>query len=101
MLTKKQIRENFRNVCLKRDDNCCRVCKSKGPLDVHHIYDRNLLPNGGYVKSNGICLCQICHIIVEEYHQFGSSREGFHPDDLYKLIGSSYKQAYKDSLKLK
>ena len=36
------------------------------------------LPNGGYVKENGISLCNDCHEIVEMY-----------PDDLYNIIGSS------------
>ena len=43
----------------------------------------------GYVKENGISLCNDCHEIVEMYHQIGITEEGFYPDDLYNIIGSS------------
>ncbi len=96
---KKQIRENFRTVCLNRDGNKCKKCDGN-PDDVHHITDRTLLPNGGYVLQNGITLCHACHEKAEVFHSTGTSLPDWSPDDLYKLINSSYEKAHKASLKL-
>jgi hypothetical protein len=44
------------------------------------------MPNGGYVKENGITLCKIgenCHLKAENVEP------GFEPELLYRLIGSS------------
>lgn len=107
---KEIIRQKFRLAVFKRDKNCCRICGRKVDCDAHHITDRTEMPNGGYVASNGISLCKTrrsdanfsCHELAEAYYASKKMEchEGFHPDDLYKLIGSSYKQAIEDSEKL-
>lgn len=106
---KKEVRPNFRNSVFKRDGYCCKICKYKPlpenllkELDAHHITDRNEMPNGGYVKENGISLCNGedgCHMKAEIFHitQGESWELGMHPDDLYKLIGSSKELAIKSS----
>lgn len=61
-------------------------------MDAHHITDRNEMPNGGYVKENGITLCkEKCHMKAEKFHMTGGKEweDGFHPDDLYEKIDSS------------
>ena len=105
-MSKKLVRNKFREAVFKRDNykcKCCNASPSKEMLDAHHITDRNEIPMGGYVRSNGITLCQDCHLKAEVWHC--SDHEefwgGMHPDDLYKLIGSSLEQATADSLKLK
>lgn len=100
---KKKIRDAFRTSVFKRDGYKCRVCKCKGMLDAHHIKNRSLLPNGGYVEQNGISLCEKCHIKAEKFYEVGTpaSVKGFSPDDLYRLINSSYEKAYEASLRLK
>lgn len=103
---KKRIRENFRNAVYSRDGNKCRGCGwalfvDGIALDAHHITDRNLMPNGGYVKENGISLCNECHRKAEVFHETGTALPGWAPDDLYKMIGSSYDQAVKASERLK
>lgn len=58
------------------------------------------MPNGGYIPENGITLCKECHQKAEVFHSSGKVKweEGYHPDDLYRLINSSYEKAYiKDS----
>ena len=98
---KKKVRELFRQAVFKRDNLKCKVCGfESNHLDAHHITDRNELPNGGYVAENGISLCEKCHIKAEIFHSTGKAVEGFHPNDLYNLIGSSYDKAYEASLKL-
>lgn len=99
---KKQIRENFRNDVFKRDRNKCKKCGCGGELDAHHITDRNEMPNGGYVKENGISLCDECHVKAEVWHSSGKKEfvDGFHPDDLYLLVNSNYDLAYAKSEKL-
>ena len=96
------MRDAFRTAVFARDNNFCRVCGSDPPLDAHHITDRNGLPNGGYVKENGIALCDKCHAKAEVWHSSGKKKclNGFGPDDLYKLIGSSYEKAVEASEKL-
>ena len=103
MKRKQQIRENFRNAVFERDGHKCRMCgRSSEKLDAHHIQDRTEMPNGGYVKENGITLCPECHMDAERFH-ISAGREWvhtMHPDDLYRKIESSHEVAIKASEKL-
>lgn len=106
MKLKQKIREQFRESVFRRDRHKCRVCgRNDVKLDAHHITDRNEMPNGGYVKENGITLCDTergCHWKAEIYHTSNGKdwTEGFHPDDLYRMIGSSKQAAIIASKKL-
>ena len=102
-MNKKAIRSEFRNTVFKRDGNKCCFCDIKENLDAHHITDRNEMPNGGYVKENGISLCETHHLMAEKFHitQGKEWESNFHPDDLYKRIKSSKDFAIQQSLKLK
>lgn len=100
---KRQIREAFRQIVFKRDGFKCRVCGwniNLSQLDAHHITNRNEMPNGGYVKENGISLCPDCHYEAERHltdpQQKGLKSE-YHPVKLYQLIKSSKDQAIKAS----
>jgi 5-methylcytosine-specific restriction endonuclease McrA len=103
---KKDIRKNFRDSVFKRDKWTCQVCKNKQDiedLDAHHITDRSEMPNGGYVKENGITVCKKdCHFKVEWFHitEGEEWNDGLHPDDLYKIIGSSRELAETKSNEL-
>lgn len=103
---KKEVREKFRTDVFSRDKDTCKVCgikRDKSELDAHHITDRNEMPNGGYVKENGITVCkEECHIKVEQFHISGGKEwvEGLHPNDLYNMIGSSKELAIIKSEKL-
>lgn len=104
---KKDVRKNFRDAVFTRDKNTCKVCgevrEDISLLDAHHITDRNEMPNGGYVKENGITVCkEECHNFVEAFHvsQGDWWEEGLHPDDLYRMIGSSKELAIEKSKKL-
>ncbi len=58
------------------------------------------MPKGGYVTQNGITVCKDdCHLKVEKYHITGGEawEEGLHPNDLYKMIGSSHVEAVRKS----
>lgn len=96
MKIKQQIRDKFRNDVFKRDGYKCVMCgRSDVKLDAHHITNRKQMPNGGYVKENGITLCDTdngCHLKAEK-SQFSAS-------ELYQKIKSSYDLAYKSSEKL-
>lgn len=105
---KKLIRKNFRDSCYKRDKYSCAKCglksspeKAEQDLDAHHIQDRTLMPNGGYVKENGISLCGPCHEKAEHFHSTGTALPGYSVDELYQCINSSYEQAVRASEKLK
>lgn len=102
---KKQTRDAFRTAVFKRDGNKCRICgkpnSEEDPLDAHHISDRNLMPNGGYVQENGIALCGEHHKLAEVFHSTGEAAPGFSPEDLYKKIGSDYARARAASERLK
>jgi hypothetical protein len=97
---KKAIREAFRSGVFERDGHRCRACGATGGLNSHHITDRREMPNGGYVKENGVSLCEPCHLKAEKWHSSGKTTwdDGYHPDDLYRLIGSSYEAARRGSL---
>ena len=104
---KKDTRKTFRKEVFTRDDYTCKGCDKKfdeSELDAHHITDRNEILSGGYVKENGITLCKKkCHIKAEKFHMTVGKEwvEGFHPDDLYKLIDSSKGKAVLMSQLLK
>ncbi len=102
MSGKKMVRARFREAVHARDDHRCRMCGAEGQLDAHHITDRNDMPGGGYVAENGISLCHRCHMKAEAYHASGHEvwEEGWHPDDLYEVIGSSHARAVRASERL-
>lgn len=106
MKRKQIIRDKFRNEVFHRDGYKCKVCgRNDVKLDAHHIEDRNQITNGGYVKENGITLCDGidgCHMKAEKYHITNGKDcdEGFHPTELFKLIGSNLELAKKESRKL-
>ena len=98
---KKQVRDRFRTGVFERDSYRCRICgitSVEADLDAHHITNRNDMPNGGYVKENGVSLCPEHHVEAENFLQFKTGE--ITPDLLYKLIGSSLDLAIKASLKL-
>ena len=100
---KKDVRANFRKAVFARDGGKCVFCDLPAE-DAHHITDRNSpdIINGGYVLENGISLCASHHLMAEKFHISGGLEweEGFHPDDLYKKIGSSKELAIKKSSEL-
>lgn len=114
MKIKQQIREKFRKDVFERDGYKCVMCgRSDVKLDAHHITNRKQIPNGGYVKENGITLCDCyngCHFKAEQFNcnytedwiikTKGKELEPFRSANLYKLIGSSYEIAYKKSERL-
>lgn len=96
------VRSEFRDNVFARDDYECRICGAKGTLDAHHITDRTEMPNGGYCMENGISLCHRCHLKAEEFHISGGTKweKGWHPNDLYAIIDSSYQTAFLASRRL-
>jgi hypothetical protein len=101
-LKKKLIRQKFEEAVFKRDGFKCKFCSVKENLDAHHITDRNEILNGGYVKENGITLCEEHHEKAEIFHCSGGTESypGMSPEDLYKKIGSSYEIAVEASKRL-
>jgi predicted restriction endonuclease len=101
---KKLIRKQFRDSVFERDGYKCVFCgqsdTTESPLDAHHIVDRTLMPNGGYVIENGITVCEMHHLICEQFHITGTSVAGFSPEELYVRIGSSYEKALAASEEL-
>ena len=101
MNQKKKVRKRFRDSTFERDGHKCVTCKTKDiKLDAHHITPRVKMPNGGYVKENGISLCEPCHLKAEQFLQNEITDKNFSPKNLYKLIGSSYAEAFVASQKL-
>ena len=102
-LRKKIIRDNFRDSVFGRDGHKCKFCDRRDHLDAHHITDRNEMPNGGYVKENGITLCPEHHEIAEMFHESCGQLvvPGFTPEELYEKIGSSKQLAIESSMKLR
>ena len=99
---KKLIRNKFRDSVFSRDNYMCKFCDCIDSLDAHHITDRSLMPNGGYVESNGITLCKFHHGQAEQFHTTNGQdwQPNMHPNDLYKLIGSNKEKAEADSKRL-
>jgi 5-methylcytosine-specific restriction endonuclease McrA len=98
----KRWRKQFNENCLNRDKHKCVFCNVTENLDVHHITDRHVMPNGGYAMSNGITVCEEHHLKCEEFHMNdGKCDPEYHPMLLYQKIGSSYEKAYHESEGLK
>jgi 5-methylcytosine-specific restriction endonuclease McrA len=98
---KQKARQRFRTQVFERDGHVCRVCGAASEaMDAHHITDRHLLPNGGYVPENGISLCPPCHLQAEVFHRTGTAAPGRSPEDLYRLIGSDVEKARRASERL-
>jgi len=88
-----RIRLRFASAVLGRAGNKCEACGAPGPLDPHHITDRNEIVDGGYVPENGIALCPACHRFAEYHHTGEPVPPGYTPDELYARIGSSRARA--------
>ncbi len=58
-------RQEFRKKVFNRDNHKCVVCGKKGQ-DAHHILERRLFTNGGYIPDNGVTVCSKCHIKSEQ-----------------------------------
>lgn len=89
----KVLRTRFREGVFERDRHRCVVIGCRQPaVDAHHITDRTLMPNDGYTIENGISLCAVHHYMAEQFHVSAGAWwfKGFHPDDLYSAVGSSY-----------
>ena len=97
----KALRKQFNEECLKRDKNKCVFCPKTENLNVHHITDRHEIPNDGYVKENGITVCEQHHWDCEQYHIGKLYSKDFHPNELYLKIGSSKEEAFEKSKQLK
>ena len=102
MSNKRETRRNFVLICTKRDKFRCVCCRGTKEITVHHITDRKQMPGGGYVKENGATLCGDCHLKAEKFHMTEGKEwvEGYHPNDIYAKINSTYEQAYKASQRL-
>lgn len=57
-------RDEFREAVFARDGGRCVKCGQPG-VDAHHLIDRSLWPDGGYLLDNGVTLCAGCHLKAE------------------------------------
>ena len=57
-------RKEFRFKVMERDNFKCVFCPAVA-VDVHHIMERRLWPDGGYHPFNGASVCEKHHILCE------------------------------------
>lgn len=63
----------FREACVRRDDATCVVpwcgeavdTDPSGDGEIHHIIERKLWDDGGYIPENGACVCNTHHRYAE------------------------------------
>lgn len=58
-------RDDFREGVFARDGHRCVAC-GEDAVDAHHIIERRLWPDGGYILDNGASLCSYCHMEAEQ-----------------------------------
>lgn len=58
-------RQAFREAVFNRDGGRCVFCKEPA-VDAHHLIERRLWKDGGYVPDNGIAVCANCHLACEQ-----------------------------------
>jgi hypothetical protein len=119
MSKKKNFRKLFRKSVFVRDKFTCLLCGlvdekaheqhvnnvdfdyQSELLDAHHVTPREDMPNGGYVKENGITVCKNrCHLAVENYLAGHNINPSNSPYILYTKIGSSKDRAIEASKRL-
>lgn len=59
----------------KKDNYCCVKCNSKKNINAHHIYSWKHHPELRYEISNGITLCEECHITLHQKYGYDSDQE--------------------------
>lgn len=66
-MTTNKNRKQFRHDCKERDNHECIVpwCDNQ-PDEVHHILERALWSDGGYIQNNGASVCNKHHRYAEE-----------------------------------
>lgn len=93
-------RESFRQDCCERDDATCVIpwCGEEvtpnpdGPGEQHHIIERELWPDGGYISENGASVCNEHHRHAEANHippqafWYWIGLEGVTPDGMPKDV---------------
>lgn len=61
-----RMRTNFKNAVFARTKGkCCVPGCTCDAVDAHHILDRHLWNNDGYILSNGAALCEKHHLDAE------------------------------------
>lgn len=59
------VRDQAREECFARDEGRCVLCDAPA-RDAHHILERRLWPDGGYVLDNLASVCGHCHLLCEQ-----------------------------------
>lgn len=54
-----------KDVVFAHSGGLCVFCPNEA-VDVHHIMDRKLWPDGGYYAPNGAAVCEDCHWLCED-----------------------------------
>lgn len=79
-------RDQFRDLVLARDGHACVICGARAAdgakLDVHHIMERRLFPDGGCYLNNGVTLCD-----DGERHHLQAEMTALTPDELRSAAG--------------
>jgi hypothetical protein len=93
------IRSSARDACFTRDGGKCVLCGAPAQ-DAHHIIERRLWPDGGYVLDNLASVCGECHlrcerteISVEQVREAAGIRKivvppHMYPDERYDKWGN-------------
>lgn len=67
--------KKWRNEVYKRDNYCCVKCKSKIKINAHHIKSWKYYPELRYEISNGVTLCEKCHIKLHQEKGYNTSED--------------------------
>lgn len=83
-------RDEFRDAVFSRDNHLCVVC-GDAAVDAHHLIERRLWPDGGYLLDNGVSLCESHHLAAErtqispeELRDFAGIQHVVVPDHLFE-----------------
>lgn len=59
-------------VNVRKVGKCC-ICDSTDSLEAHHLESYNLSGDLRWEQSNGVCLCNTCHVDFHKQYGFGNN----------------------------
>jgi hypothetical protein len=65
--------KDWRKAVFARDGHACVLCGKKKSLRAHHLFSWSSHPKLRYMESNGVTLCNFCHMLFHNIYGRGKN----------------------------